>query len=139
MQNQERDEEKSRATRIQEALQSPKWDVARVKEHSLRWLKNHDHFGGHASLEDIAGSILHRMVLDTEFASSICGVLDLWKAWVDNEGMRRSDLATLQEAPEMFAQACLLVALVKITATGSQQMLVDLQACVRTWKTVRFG
>ena len=132
-------EDQSRATRTQEALQSPRWDATRVAENTLRWLKPHDYRGRPVSLEYTAGSILHRMVLDREFSSSICAVLDLWKAWVYNGGMRGSDLACLQEAPEVFAQASLLVALLKDAATGSQQMLVDLQACVRTWKTVRLG
>lgn len=111
----------------------------RVAEYSFRWLKNHEYTGGTASLEGTVSSILHRMILNRGFASSICAVLDLWKFWVEHGGMRESDLATLQEAPEVFAQASLLVALVKVAATGSQQMLADLQACVRTWKTVRFG
>lgn len=132
-------EDKSRASRTHEALQSPRWDATRIAEHALRWLKNRDYLGGPASLEAIAGAILHRMVLDREFSSSICAVLDPWKAWVDNGGMRGSDLSAMQEAPEMFAQAILLVALVKDAAMGNQQTLVDLQACVRTWKTVRLG
>ncbi|SPO05309.1 uncharacterized protein DNG_07996 [Cephalotrichum gorgonifer] len=139
MHEQVRLEDQSRATRTHEALQSPRWDATRVAEHALRWLKPHDHRGRPVSLEDTAGSILHSMVLDREFSSSICAMLDLWKAWVDKEGMKGSDLAYLQEAPEVFAQASLLVTLVKDSVTGSQQMLVDLQACVRTWKTVRLG
>lgn len=132
-------EDQSRAVRTHEALQSPRWDASRVAEHSLRWLKNHDYLGGPVSLDDTVGAILHRMVMDRKFTSSVCAVLDLWKAWVGNGGMRGSDLAALQDAPEVFAQASLLVALIENAASGSQQTLVDLQACVRTWKTVRFG
>lgn len=139
MYEQVRLEDQSRAVRTHEAFQSPRWDASRVAEYSLRWLKNHDHLGGTVSLDDTAGAILHRMVLDRKLSSSVCAALDLWKAWVGNEVMRGSDLAALQEAPEVFAQASLLVALIKDAASGGQQTLVDLQACVRTWKTVRFG
>lgn len=84
--------------------------------------------------------LLHRMVLDGEFAASICKVLDLWKAWADNGGMRRSDLDTLREKQELFALASLLVALVRDTVTAHEGTLsLDLQECLRIWKTVRLG
>lgn len=141
-------ENQRRETRILEALQSPKWNTKLVAEHNLSWLRQKQqratavgvNVNESLALRDIVGTLLHRMVLDGEFASSICRILDLWKAWADNGGMRRSDFETLQEKQELFALASLLVALVRDTATAHEGTLsLDLQECLRMWKIVRLG
>ncbi|KAI0386384.1 hypothetical protein F5Y04DRAFT_275992 [Hypomontagnella monticulosa] len=137
-----------RETRALEALQSPKWNTKLVAEHNLRWLRQQPqraaavgvNVNESLALRDIVGTILHRMVLNGEFASSICRILDLWKAWADNGGMRRSDFEALAEKQELFALASLLVALVRDTATAHEGTLsLDLQECLRMWKIVRLG
>ncbi|KAI0129562.1 hypothetical protein BJ170DRAFT_719522 [Xylariales sp. AK1849] len=129
-----------REARAFEALQSPKWDAKLVAEHNLRWLKNRRNIDDSAVLKDEVGTLLHRMVLDGEFASSICKMLDLWKAWADNGGMRKSDYAEVEVAQETFAQASLLVAMIKDTTTALEGTLaIDLQECMRIWRTVRLG
>src|SRR5690349_3214762 len=101
-----------------EALQSPKWDAKLVADHNLAWLiKNgevNEEVGG---VKEAVGNVLHRMVLDGQFASKLCQMLDLWKAWAENAGMRRSDLAALEEDQVTFAYATLLVAIIKDTST----------------------
>ncbi|KAI0178715.1 hypothetical protein GGR52DRAFT_270734 [Hypoxylon sp. FL1284] len=138
-----------REARTAEALQSPKWDTKVVAEHSLRWLAQRGEGGTtspifdideSSSARDVAGAILHRMVLDGAFASSVCRVLDAWRAWADNGGMRRADLDALYEMRELFALASLLVALVRDAATDCEGTLsLDLQECLRMWKVVRLG
>ncbi|KAL7621952.1 hypothetical protein AAE478_007453 [Parahypoxylon ruwenzoriense] len=131
--------------RTSEALQSPKWDAKLVAEHNLRWLKCGQYkatmdIDDSQELSDVVGALLHRMVFDGAFATSICRMLDLWKAWADNGGMRRSDLEALREQQEMFALASLLVALLRDTAAAREGTLsLDLQECLRMWKIVRLG
>jgi hypothetical protein len=123
-----------------EALQSPKWDNRLVAEHNIKWLKARGHLDLDVTLKDAVGMFLHRMVLDGEFASSLCRVLGLWKAWADNGGLRVSDLSALRESQEMFARASLLVAMIKDTTTALDgTVAMDLQECMRMWKTVRLG
>ncbi|KAI2466846.1 hypothetical protein F4781DRAFT_423734 [Annulohypoxylon bovei var. microspora] len=147
MRDRQRLEYQRREARTSEALQSPKWDTKLVAEHNLRWLRQRKQpttvgisIDPSLAPRDIVGMLLHRMVLDGEFASSIYKVLDVWKAWADNGGMRRSDLDTLRDKQELFALASLLVALVRDTATAHEGTLsLDLQECLRIWKTVRLG
>ncbi|KAI1141405.1 hypothetical protein F5Y05DRAFT_260132 [Hypoxylon sp. FL0543] len=148
MRDRSRLESQRREARMSEALQSPKWDTKLVAEHNLRWLRERKEsstgfcVGGDPSLalRDVVGMLLHRMVLDGQFASSIFRMLDLWKAWADNGGMRRSDREALQKDQEIFALASLLVALVRDTVTAHEGTLsLDLQECLGMWKTVRLG
>lgn len=134
-----------RETRRLEALQSPKWDTRLVAEHSLTWLRGRKAAGAGAGSElvemrDVVGTVLHRMVLDGAFAAGLCEMLDTWKAWADNGGMRGADLDVLQVRLETFALASLLVALIK-DATGAHEgtLSVDLQECMRMWRVVRLG
>jgi hypothetical protein len=84
--------------------------------------------------------VLHRMILDGQFADAICGILDLWRVWSDNAGMRKADLNTLREQQVVFAQASLLVAVIKESTIAMQGSLsVDLQECLGMWKKVRLG
>lgn len=126
--------------RMMEAIQSPKWDTKLVAEHNLVWLKQRGHIPDAMSLKDAVGILLHRMVLDGQFSSTMCRMLDLWKAWAENGGMRKSDHAALQEDQVTFAQATLLMALIKDTSTAIEGTLsMDLQECLRLWKKVRLG
>ncbi|KAK7942767.1 uncharacterized protein PG986_011880 [Apiospora aurea] len=127
--------------RESEALQSPKWDTKLIADHNLRWLKSRRVLDDSLSLKDAAGTLLHRMVLDGQFTSSICGMLDLWKAWADNGGMRKSDYTALRNDQETFAQASLLVAMIKDATTAALEgsLSVELQECMRMWRTVRLG
>lgn len=152
-----------------EALQSPKWDAKLVAEHSFPWLvqrgeitfvspsrdndRNNNNNNSnnnntannpkHKHTENIktaVGHILHRMVLDGAFAADLGRMLDLWKAWADNAGMRRADLVELQEHPVLFAYATLLVAVLRDAATALEgTVAMDLQECLRLWRTVRLG
>jgi hypothetical protein len=80
------------------------------------------------------------MVLDGQFAASVYRMLDLWKAWADNGGMRRTDLAAVQDDQLSFARASLLIAVIKDTSTALEGTLsMDLQECLRMWKQVRLG
>jgi hypothetical protein len=126
--------------RESEALQSPKWDNKLIAGHNLKWLKAKKHMDESIGLRDAAGTLLHRMVLDGQFSSAICRVLNLWKAWADNGGMRRSDFVALRDDQETFAKASLLVAMIKDTTTAHEGTLsMDLQECIRMWRTVRLG
>lgn len=127
--------------RQSEALQSPKWDTKLVADHNLRWLKTRRTVDDSLNLKDAAGTLLHRMVLDGQFTSSVCGMLDLWKTWADNSGMRKSDFTALQDDQETFAHASLLVAMIKDATTAALEgsVSVELQECMRMWRTVRLG
>ncbi|ORY61372.1 uncharacterized protein BCR38DRAFT_459270 [Pseudomassariella vexata] len=129
-----------REARTVEALQSPKWDTKLVAEHNLCWLKAQGHIDESIALKDTVGMLLHRIILDGRLASSVCKMLNLWKAWADNGGMRKSDFHYLQESPLVFAEASLLIATIKDTTTAQEGTLsMDLQECMKMWKTVRLG
>lgn len=123
-----------------EAFQSPKWDTKVVAGHNFEWLKGKEEVQGSMDLREYAGALLHRMVLDGQFASKLSRMLDLWKAWAENGGMRKSDLSTLQEDLVAFAQASVLLSLIKDTSGALEGSLsMDLQECMRLWKIVRLG
>ncbi|KAI0553081.1 hypothetical protein F4679DRAFT_494525 [Xylaria curta] len=140
MRDRSRRDAQRRETRRHEALQSPKWSTNLVAEHNLNWLRARKVVDAEFALREVVGMLLHRMVLDGEFASTICEMLDVWKAWADNGGMRNTDLDILEVRQETFAQASLLVALVK-DATGAHEgtLSMDLQECLRMWRVVRLG
>ncbi|KAI0187602.1 hypothetical protein EV127DRAFT_436285 [Xylaria flabelliformis] len=140
MRDRSRRDAQRRETRRHEALQSPKWSTTLVAEHNLNWLRARKVVDAEFALREVVGMLLHRMVLDGEFASAICEMLDVWKAWADNGGMRNTDLDILEVRQETFAQASLLVALVK-DATGAHEgtLSMDLQECLRMWRIVRLG
>lgn len=129
-----------RDTRVTEALQSPKWETKLVAERNLAWLKKTGEAAESVGLKDVVGTILHRMVLDGQYASAIVRMLDAWKAWADIGGMKRGDFASLQTDQVLFSEATLLVALIKDTTTALEGTLsVDLQECLRMWRKVRLG
>ncbi len=126
--------------RMMEALQSPKWDTKLVAEHSLTWLQRKGEVYSELGLKEAVGTVLHRMVLDGQFASALCRMLDLWKAWAENGGMRKTDFAALRDDQTTFAYATLLVATIKDTTAALEGSLsMDLQECLRMWRTIRLG
>ncbi|KAM0540587.1 hypothetical protein ACHAPJ_013575 [Fusarium lateritium] len=129
-----------RDQRMMEALQSPKWDTKLVSEHSLPWLQARGHWDKTLSVKDVVGFMLHRMVLDGEFAANICRMLDKWKAWADVGGMKQSDYQAVQDDQDDFANAALLVAMIRDTSTALEGTVsMDLQECLRMWRKVRLG
>ncbi|KAF4447268.1 hypothetical protein FALBO_16964 [Fusarium albosuccineum] len=133
-------DQQRRDQRMMEALQSPKWDTKLVAEHSLRWLKGQGHWDESLTLKDVVGFMLHRMVLDGEFTSNICRILDMWKAWADVGGMRQADYQGVQDDEVGFAHATLLVAMIRDTSTALEGTVsMDLQECLRMWRKVRLG
>jgi hypothetical protein len=127
--------------RLMEAFQSPRWDTKRVAEYCLDWLKSRAHVPADVTgIKDVVGMLLHRMVLDGQFSATLCSILDLWKAWADNGGMRKSDFDAIREDLATFAQATLLIALIKDTSTALEGTLsLDLQECMNMWRKVRLG
>lgn len=149
--------------RIFEAFQSPKWDTERAAEYCLIWLKSKqttsfdadDELGESSSsagqrqpnlwhdeitTKEAVGNLLHRMVLDGQLASAVAQVLDAWQAWSEVGGMRQADYEMIREKSETFAQAVLLMALVKQSGQEAEGSLAaDLQECFRVWKVVRLG
>jgi hypothetical protein len=123
-----------------EALQSPKWDGKLVAEHCFRWLKGRNCWDEKSTAKDVAGFLLHKMVLDGEFSSELCRMLDRWKAWGEVGGMKKDDYLFLQENQTVFSNAALLVALIRDTSVAAEGTVsMDLQECLRMWKKVRLG
>ncbi|KAM0340390.1 hypothetical protein ACHAPU_010527 [Fusarium lateritium] len=129
-----------RDQRMMEALQSPRWDTKLVAEHCLKWLQGRGHWEESTTVKDAVGYILHRMVLDGEFAANICRMLDKWKAWADVGGMKQSDYQAVQDDQADFAHATLLVAIIRDTSAALEgTVAMDLQECLRMWRKVRLG
>ena len=126
--------------RMVEAIQSPKWDSKLVSEHMLTWLKKHGHMRDEYDLKRAVEVLLWKMVNDPVFAIGLGSILDEWKAFVENGGMRRADYMALKEQQVMFAYASLLVAVIEDSLTAAHGTLaMDLQECIRIWKKVRLG
>lgn len=126
--------------RMMEALQSPKWDTKMVAEHNLAWLKLKGEVSNDIGVKEVVGTLLHRMVLEGEFTTALCRMLDLWKSWAENGGMRKSDLDALRDDQKTFAYATLLVAIIEGTSSALEGTLsMDLQECLRMWRTIRLG
>ncbi|KAH8672953.1 hypothetical protein BGZ61DRAFT_497172 [Ilyonectria robusta] len=140
MRDKSRQDQQRRDQRMMEALQSPKWDTKLVAEHTLRWLKGQGLWSESLTLKEVVGFMLHRMVLEGEYASSICSMLDVWKGWADMGGMKRTDYQKIVDNKATFAHATLLIALIKDTSTALDGTLaMDLQECLRIWRKVRLG
>lgn len=135
-----RTDQQRRDQRAMEALQSPKWDTKLVANYSLAWLKARNIWDETLSIKEIVGFMLHRMVRDGEFTSAVCKMLDTWKAWADMGGMRKVDFQAIQENQSTFAEATLLISLIKDTSDALEGTLaMDLQECLRMWHKVRLG
>ena len=126
--------------RVLEALQSPKWDNRLVAEHCLAWLKKEGHAEEAFNLKRMVEILLWRMVNEPEFAAVLAKMLEGWKAFVDNGGIRKADYLTLKEGQTMFAYASLVLAVIEDSVTAAHGSLaMDLQECMRVWKRVRLG
>lgn len=137
-------EETRQDQRFLEALQSPRWDNPRVAKYAFHWLctntETSESYDSSFTAKDAAGHVLHRMVLDGQFATSICAVMNTWKGWADRGGMQKADLEMLKGARARFAEAILLVSLISDSSSElAGTLALDLQDCLRTWKTVRLG
>jgi hypothetical protein len=127
-------------TRIIEALQSPQWNLNLVANHLLTWLKKERQVREDHNMRRAVEVILWRMVCDAGFAADMGHMLDSWKGFVDNGGMRKADYLALKEKLVSFAYASLVVAVIADSvATASGSLAMDLQECVRVWKKVRLG
>jgi hypothetical protein len=123
-----------------EALQSPKWDAKLVAQHSLKWLIREKAWDESVAQKDIVGYMLHQMVLDGEYATRICTVLDQWMAFAAVGGMKMTDYREIQKSTSDFAHAALLLALIKDTSIAlDSTVAMDLQECLQVWKKVRLG
>ncbi|KAK0707545.1 hypothetical protein B0H67DRAFT_496241 [Lasiosphaeris hirsuta] len=133
-------ENQRKEIRLTEAMQSPRWDTKVVAEHSFTWLKQKGVVPDSMDMREYAGTVLHQMVRDGQFCSMLCRMLDLWKAWAENGGMRKSDLKAVQDDQITFSQASVLLLLIKGTSSALEGTLsMDLQECLRMWRTVRLG
>ncbi|KAK1240168.1 hypothetical protein MKX08_007610 [Trichoderma sp. CBMAI-0020] len=135
-----RTDQQRRDKRTMEALQSPKWDTKLVADYCLKWLKARNIWDESLSVKEVVGFMLHRMVRDGEFTSVLCKMLDTWKAWADRGGMRTADYQTIRDDLSTFAEAALLIALIKDSSDALEGTLaMDLQECLRIWHKVRLG
>jgi hypothetical protein len=127
-------------TRMVEAMQSPKWNNKLVAAHNLTWLKKEGHLEEAHDVKRATEILLWRMVNEPQMAGELAKMLDGWKAFVDNGGIRKADYIALKENQVMFAYASLLLAIIEDSVTATHGSLaMDLQECIRIWKKVRLG
>ncbi|KIN04950.1 hypothetical protein OIDMADRAFT_192515 [Oidiodendron maius Zn] len=127
-------------TRMMEAFTSPKWGNKLSAEHYLVWLKKDGHMDSSLTLERATEVLLWRMINEPPFAEELTKMLDGWKSFVDNGGLKKGDYSALNDSKVMFGYATLLVAMVEGSVTAARGSLaMDLQECVRIWKRVRLG
>jgi hypothetical protein len=134
-----RDEQRAE-TRMLEAIQSPKWDNKLIASHNLTWLKKNGEVEEDHDIKRAVEVLLWKMVNDAAFAEELGGVLDEWKKFDDNGGLRRTDYLVLKEKKVLFAMASLLLCVVRESVTAPHGGLaMDLQECLRIWRKVRLG
>jgi hypothetical protein len=127
-------------TRMLEALQSPQWKAQLVCEHSLLWLKEHDHVGLKSELSDVMEIVLFKMLTEPTFAKDLAETLDAWKGWVEGGGIRKADYLMLKEKLVVFAFASLVLAIICESVDAVDGSLSrDLQESIGIWKKVRLG
>lgn len=126
--------------RMVEALQSPKWDNRLIAEHALTYLQKAGHVKSDHDLKRTVEVLLCAMIRDVQLANDLVKMLDGWKSFVDNGGIKKADYLVLKEDVMMFAYATLILALIEDSVTAaSGSLAMDLQECVRIWKKVRLG
>ena len=131
---------KRKEIRTAEALQSPKWHATKVSSYALRWLKAHHHADESHTVKEVVGTLLHRMVLQPRYAAEVGAMLDRWEVWCDDGGMRKSDFEAVGEGLAVFAEASLLVSVIREAGLEPQAAVaLDLQECLRLWQKVRLG
>ncbi|KAH7419090.1 hypothetical protein BKA64DRAFT_4707 [Cadophora sp. MPI-SDFR-AT-0126] len=127
-------------TRVIEAIQSPKWDNKLIAEHNLLWLKKEGHVDETHDLKRSVEILLWRMVNEPILAQELAQSLDFWQAFVNNGGLRKAEYLATKENQVMFAYASLFLAVIKASVTAAHGSVgMDLQECMRIWKTVRLG
>ncbi|KAH8801619.1 hypothetical protein F5884DRAFT_521408 [Xylogone sp. PMI_703] len=140
MRDRQRLKEKREEQRMLEALSSRKWDNRLVADHSLTWLKQEGHLDSSYDLKRAVELLLWRMVVDVKVAADIGGILDFWKSFVDNGGVRKADVATLREGLVSFAWASIVLSIIEDSVSAvNGSLAADLQECLRIWRKVRLG
>lgn len=80
------------------------------------------------------------MVLQPRYAADVSKMLDRWEVWCDNGGMRKTDFEAVGEGLAVFAEASLLVSVIREAGLEPQAAVaLDLQECLRLWPKVRLG
>ncbi|KAI1100874.1 hypothetical protein F4804DRAFT_317778 [Jackrogersella minutella] len=120
--------------RIAQALQSKSWEVSVVSQQCLQWLNVQT--SQTCTLEETIAALIHRMIQDEQLTASLGTILNLWKSWSENGGLRRSDYHTLQQSVEIFAYSALLLASIR---SFDESPMADMQKCFDEWKDVRLG
>lgn len=78
------------------------------------------------------------MVNEPNLMEDIITVLDGWKAFVDNGGLRKVGYLELKEKQRMLAYTSLILAIIETSVTAAYGSWgIDLQECMRVWKKVR--
>jgi hypothetical protein len=135
-----RAEEKRTEQRMLEALQSPRWDNGLIGTHMLEWLKSEGYVCESYGRQRIVEAVLYKLLSDLKFAEKFREMLEAWRGWVENGGMRKADFVMLKENKVEFAYVSLLLAVVRDSVTAAEGSLaMDLQYATRVWKRVRLG
>ncbi|KAK8083573.1 hypothetical protein PG996_002354 [Apiospora saccharicola] len=115
---------------------SPDCSVEVVAERGLDWLRSKNNELADLSLEDVGATVLHKMIVDPQFAKEIRTQLDDWKAYTDKaEGAPIKDVDSPKRI-KIFVEATLLLVLIKRMASSP---LPDVQKCISTFKYVKLG
>ncbi|KAK7923204.1 hypothetical protein PG985_007275 [Apiospora marii] len=119
---------------------TPRWPIQKVAECGLRWLQARNGKLAGLSLQDVVVTVLYQMVVDPPFATSICGILNQWHTWTDDDYTRPEDIRGLREVQEIFVEASLLLALIgQLASSPRENALFNVQSCTDTFKYVKLG
>lgn len=129
-----------------EALNSPRVANRVVAEAAFGWLKDHKHLRlpdqptDETTLHQIGLSILHSMVFDAKFASSVVRLLDGWIGWVDSV-MNDAHWEAFRDDQVHFCYAAILAhQIAEYTVDGKVLPVArDLDECQRVWRSVYLG
>ena len=124
------------AARIDQALDTPLLQHDQVSIYCLEWLKSIGCVPVSSSTSEALESMLSQMVIDPEFASNLCVMLNSWKSWSAKGRMTVGDFEFVEQHPRWFAQASLVMGTLEGLITGPGKVLLDMQMCLDMWETV---
>jgi hypothetical protein len=130
--------------RQNDAIASPKMDNQAVAEACLAWLIQQGEVGQDWTLAQLAEATLYLIALDHREEGSeakrIMEVLDEWHDWTTAGGLKRLQIAFLEQRKVEFCLAASLIAVIqKSEGMGHIKANTDMMECLRMWSKVRLG
>jgi hypothetical protein len=127
-----------------DAIASPKMDNQAVAEACLAWLIHQGEIGRDWTIAQLAEAALYLIALDHREdgneGKKIMEVLNEWQDWTTAGGMKRQQIAFLEQRKTEFCLTAGLIAVIqKSEGMGHIKANTDMIECLKMWSKVRLG